>query len=221
MLRNEECLMPYDNDLVASKLRQWEKYLDSFRLPTWNEIPDFGLYMEQITTLLKQYLDYLPPELKEEQFITATTINNYVRMKIMPEPLKKRYYRVHIAYLIIILTLKQSLSIALIQKLIPMGLTTEEVERIYTSYADHHRSAARFFTSQIRLAAAPILNHEVTTEFSTEHSEDLIAFAAITGGFTRLLAEKLLLLDGVNVTDETQDGKDAADGASEKTKAKA
>ena len=200
--------MPYDNDLVAAKLRQWEKYLDSFRLPAWTEIPDFGLYMEQIITLLKQYLDYLPPELKEEQFITATTINNYVRMKIMPEPLKKRYYRVHIAYLIIILTLKQSLSIALIQKLIPMGLTPEEVRRIYTSYADHHRAAARFFMQQIQLAAAPILNLPKTSEISAENSEDLIAFTAITGGFTRLLAEKLLLLDDADPV--AADERDAA-----------
>ena len=100
--------MAYDNALVAGKLRRWERYLDNFRLPQWEEIPDFGLYMEQVITLLREYLDYLPPELKEEQFITAATINNYVRTKVMPEPVKRRYYRVHIAYLIIILTLKQS-----------------------------------------------------------------------------------------------------------------
>ena len=44
--------MPYDKDLIAGKLRRWEKYLDRFRLPGWEEIPDFGLYMEQVTVLL-------------------------------------------------------------------------------------------------------------------------------------------------------------------------
>ena len=64
--------MAYDSDLVAGKLRRWETYLDHFRLPPWEEIPDLGLYMEQVIDLLRQYLDYLPPELKEEQqFITA------------------------------------------------------------------------------------------------------------------------------------------------------
>ena len=87
--------MAYDNDLIAGKLRRWEKYLLNYRLPDWDEIPDFGLYMEQVITLLKQYLDYLPPELKEEQFITAATINNYVRTRVMPEPRKKKYYRTH------------------------------------------------------------------------------------------------------------------------------
>ncbi len=193
--------MAYDNALVAGKLRRWEKYLDDFRLPRWEEIPNLGLYMEQVTVLLREYLDYLPPELKDEQFITAATINNYVRIKVMPEPVKRRYYRVHIAYLIIILTLKQSLSIALIQKVIPMGLSEEEVEHIYTAYASRHRQAAQYFIQQIRLTAGPILNHEENAEITTEHAEDLIMLSAIMGGFTRVFAEKLLLLDGKTLSD--------------------
>lgn len=81
--------MAYDNKYTAQKLRRWENYLRNFQLPEWKDIPDFGLYMEQVTALLQQFLDYFPPELKEEQFITASTINNYVRMKIMPGPVKK------------------------------------------------------------------------------------------------------------------------------------
>ena len=86
--------------------------------------------------------------------------NEKDEVQVMPEPVKRRYYRVHIAYLIIILTLKQSLSIALIQKVIPMGLSEEEVEHIYTAYASRHRQAAQYFIQQIRLTAGPILNHE-------------------------------------------------------------
>ena len=37
--------MTYCNELVAGKLRRWEKYLKNFRLPAWEETPDFGLYM--------------------------------------------------------------------------------------------------------------------------------------------------------------------------------
>lgn len=192
--------MAYDNALVAGKLRRWERYLDDFRLPRWEEIPDFGLYMEQMISLLREYLDYLPPELKEEQFITAATINNYVRTRVMPEPVKRRYYRIHIAYLIIILTLKQSLSIALIQKLIPMGLEETEVERIYTAYAARHQQAAQYFMAQVRMAAGPILDHEERTALSTESPEELITLTAIMSGFTRLLSEKLLLLEGKDLS---------------------
>ena len=80
--------MGYDKALIAGKLRRWEKFLEKYRLPDWEEIPDFGLYMEQVIELLKQYLDYMPPELKDEQPITAAAINNYVRTRIMPQPRK-------------------------------------------------------------------------------------------------------------------------------------
>ena len=189
--------MAYDNALVAGKLRRWEKYLDDFPASALGGDPQSGIvYGAGHGAAGREYLDYLPPELKDEQFITAATINNYVRIKVMPEPVKRRYYRVHIAYLIIILTLKQSLSIALIQKVIPMGLSEEEVEHIYTAYASRHRQAAQYFIQQIRLTAGPILNHEENAEITTEHAEDLIMLSAIMGGFTRVFAEKLLLLDG-------------------------
>ena len=187
--------MAYDNALVAEKLRRWETFLINFHLPQWEEIPDFGLYMEQVIILLKQYLDYLPPELKEEQIITAAAINNYVRQRVMPEPRKKKYYRVHIAYLIMILTLKQNLSIAMIQKLIPPDLSENEAKKAYTAYAEKHKVAATYFTGQIKTLAAPILYPDASSDDAAQKTEDLIAVSALFGGFARLLAEKLLLLD--------------------------
>ena len=186
--------MSYDKPLVAAKLRRWETYLNNYRLPAWEQIPNLGLYMEQVIALLRQYLDYLPPELKEEEFITAAAINNYVRIRIMPEPVKKRYYRIHIAYLIVICTMKQGLSIALIQKLLPTGLPEEEVQSIYTRYAERHALAAAFFIEQVRGVAGPILDHKDLSPFAADRTEELIISAAIIGGLSRLLAEKLMLL---------------------------
>ena len=193
--------MAFCSELVAGKLRRWEGYLNGFRLPEWKDIPDFGLYMNQLIDLLKKYLDYLPPELKEEQFITAATINNYVRTKVMPEPVKKRYFREHIAYLLIILTMKQSLSLSMIRQLVPTELSSEELRVLYTDYARRHGVAARFFAEQVRYMAGPILQHsEDSGEVGTDKPEDLIEMSAIIGGFARLLAEKLLLLDGKDLT---------------------
>ena len=191
--------MSYDKQLVAGKLRRWERYLDRFRLPAWEEIPDIGLYMEQVVTLLREYLDYLPPELKEEEAVTAAAINNYVRTRVMPGPQKKRYYRVHLAYLIVICTLKQGLSISLVQKLLPVGLPLEEVRRIYSRYAERHRVTAQYFTQQVYAAAALFLDLEPESALTTDRVEELIASAAVLGGFSRLLAEKLLLLEGRTV----------------------
>ena len=216
--------MAYDKALIAGKLRRWEGFLNDYRLPEWREIPNIGLYMEQVIILLKEYLDYLPPELKEEQFITATTINNYVRKKIMPEPVKKKYYRPHIAYLIIICSLKHCLSIPTLQTMIPMNISEEELEKIYTSYVERHRIAGKVFIKYVRSAAAGILDHEPDSELSTDDTQDLITVVAVISGFARLLAEKLLLLnnkpleDGGDITRREPGDKAGAEGLNVGTK---
>ena len=195
--------MQYDKELIAGKLRRWKKYMEDYRLPDWNDIPNFGLYMEQVVVLLSEYLDYLPPELKKEQFITAATINNYVRKKIMPEPVKKRYYRLHLAYLIIICTLKQSLSIQTLQTMIPAGLPEDEVRIFYDSFAKRQHATAVYFVEQVNAAAADILGHEKAPAgcISVSDTSDLIIASAIISSLTKLLAEKLLLLNGKTASD--------------------
>jgi len=46
--------MNYDKALIAGKLRRWEKYIMSYKLPDWDVIPDIGLYMEQVLALLEE-----------------------------------------------------------------------------------------------------------------------------------------------------------------------
>ncbi|MBR4168452.1 MAG: DUF1836 domain-containing protein [Lachnospiraceae bacterium] len=197
--------MTNDQELVAAKLRRWKNYLLKFELPTWDNIPDIGLYMEQIIVLLKQYLDYLPPDLKEAQFITPSTINNYVRMKVIPEPVKKRYYRIHIAYLIMVLTMKEGIEISLIRKLIPSDLGEEEMHGVYEAYAALHRKICRYFVELLSDVAAPILKHDEMGELTVDKAENLVAFSAVLSGFSHLLSEKLLLLEPDQKPDPDQE----------------
>ena len=105
--------MQYDKSLISHKLARWDRFITDYHLPDWETIPDFGLYMDQVIVLLEQYLTFIPtPAGSKEKFVTSSTINNYVRLKIMPAPVKRKYHRIHIAYLIMILTMKQSLSIS-------------------------------------------------------------------------------------------------------------
>jgi len=188
--------MRYDEKLVASKLRYWEACLREYTLPAWEDIPDFGLYMEQIILLLNRYLDCLPPDMRADQSITAAAINNYVRQKIMPKPVKKKYYRPHIAYLVIIFSLKQSLSIPMLHTMLPIGITDDELKKIYDSYVVRHRAACEYFIEQVSLAAAGILGRKASSGLPCPSTGELIASAAVISGFSRLLAEKLLLLEG-------------------------
>ena len=86
--------MQYDRSLVAHKLLRWDKFITDYHLPDWDSIPDFGLYMDQVIVLLEQYLSFIPtPAGAKEHIVTSATINNYVRLKIMPAPVKRKYYR--------------------------------------------------------------------------------------------------------------------------------
>ena len=183
--------MPYDKELIAHKLIRWEHYLNNYKLPAWKELPDIGLYMDQVIALLGQYLDFIPIEDARDKPVTPTTINNYVRLKVMPAPEKRKYYRVHIAFLIMIFTLKQGISINGLQQLLPSTADEEEVRIFYTSYIARLQEVGNFYTAQTRAAVQDILDPETSDEGAIEN---VIIQSILQSGFSRILAEKLLHL---------------------------
>ena len=177
--------MPYDKELIAHKLIRWEHYLNNYKLPAWKELPDIGLYMDQVIALLG------PMEDSKDKPVTPTTINNYVRLKVMPAPEKRKYYRVHIAFLIMIFTLKQGISINGLQQLLPSTADEEEIKNFYTSYVERLQEVGNFYTAQTRAAVQDILDPQVTDEGVVEN---VIIQSILQSGFSRIMAEKLLHL---------------------------
>ena len=78
----------------------------SARLSRYQEIPTVGLYLEQTTKYISQYLDPL-----EENCLTNSMIANYVKRKLIANPVKKQYGREQIAYLFFIAVAKNVLSL--------------------------------------------------------------------------------------------------------------
>ena len=192
--------MQYDRSLVAHKLLRWDKFITDYHLPEWNSIPDFGLYMDQVIVLLEQYLSFIPtPAGAKEHIVTSATINNYVRLKIMPAPVKRKYHRVHIAYLVMILTMKQSLSISDVQKVTPpMDSSEDEVLSVYEDYSEKFRRLALFFNQQVQSAAEGVRS----TEQSSDNAVELLVIeSALIAGFSKILAEKLIRLCGADTED--------------------
>lgn len=192
--------MQYDKSLVAHKLLRWDKFITDYHLPEWDSIPDFGLYMDQVIVLLEQYLSFIPtPAGAKEHIVTSATINNYVRLKIMPAPVKRKYHRVHIAYLVMILTMKQSLSISDVQKVIPpMDSSGDEVLSVYEDYSEKFRRLALFFNQQVQSAAEGVRS---TEQGSDNAVELLVIESALIAGFSKILAEKLIRLCGADTED--------------------
>ena len=189
--------MLYDNDLIVHKLARWEKFIQNYYLPGWEALPDFGLYMEQVVSYLSDVLSFVPaPAEPKEKLITPASINNYVRLKLMPAPVKKRYYRIHVAYLIMIFTLKQSLTIQHIQKAVPPEMTEEQMRLFYADYVEKFHAVALLFVEQTRESAGSVLDPQ--TRDSDAAISNLVMKGALVTGFTRILTEKILNLQGAD-----------------------
>lgn len=187
--------MEVTKELLAAKLLRWEKYMLNYDLPTWAELPDLELYMDQVVALVTRYLDILPQANLTDTVITPSTINNYVRMKVMPAPVRKKYTKVHLAYLNLICLLKQTLTLAEIQILLPLNLEEAEVQTIYDSFVSRIHDTSRFFIDQVKEEAKCVLEPG-SGAAKAKTAEELMLTTAVSSMLYRLLATKLLNLQG-------------------------
>ena len=119
--------------------------IDAFHLPRWNELPSIDLYIDQLVSLLEQYLSgYIKNDNeKEEKIITKTMINNYVKHGIIKPPVNKKYNKEHVASLFVIFVLKQVYSINDIKKLIHLAIETSPIELAYNRFCSELEKAIR------------------------------------------------------------------------------
>ena len=179
--------MLFDKNLVREKMLNWESLLQSHSLPEWEQFPTLPLYMDQVVYLLNQYLSPLPDE-GEERAITPAMINNYVKLKIIPAPVKKRYSREHLAYLVMVCVMKQTLNTADIRRLLPGNPDEDMARDTYNTFlhAIQRRTAA--FAGEVRRAAEPILEAEDAPV------SQLIFMASAAANLNKMLAEQLIRL---------------------------
>ena len=105
----------------------------------------------------------------------------------MPAPEKKRYSKVHLAYLIIICFLKQTLSMDTIKKIIPVGIETDEVKKIYSSFVENQHKAFSYVLDNVKKVAAPILGQD-----SEKRMTDLVIQVSIASNICKILTENII-----------------------------
>ena len=106
--------------------------LAGLKLPVWSELPDLDLYMDQVLSLAEKYLG--PLSSTESHRITASMINNYVKLGVMPAPVKKKYSREHLAYVVMICVLKSVLPISDVRQLIDRELESSDFPSAYNRF---------------------------------------------------------------------------------------
>ena len=130
-----------------------EKLWLDFIVP--EDIPDEEMFMEQVTTFMEEHLKNNVRN-EDEKTLTKTMINNYTKNKMMPPPVKKRYSRDHLIFLIYIYYMKSVMSISDIQKmmepLLDEDMTSEKLYEIYTKTFEMEK--AEYFNIEASVARA-------------------------------------------------------------------
>jgi len=91
------------------EIKDWIKKIKTINLPRWNQLPDLALYSDQVLEYVNDSIGvvFINHHEQKEKILTSSMINNYVKNNIMPPPIKKRYHKDHIAFIITITILKQ------------------------------------------------------------------------------------------------------------------
>ncbi|MBQ9458882.1 MAG: DUF1836 domain-containing protein [Oscillospiraceae bacterium] len=152
------------------------------RLPRWRELPDLELYMDQVLSLVERYFGAYPGH----RGLTAAMVNNYVKLGVMPSPVKKKYTRMHLACLIVICVLKASLPIESIRRMLSESMRADGEEAFYDAFCESFEQsvqnaaeAALAQTEREQPPAAPLYHAALRAQ--AEQALALALYEAVVG----------------------------------------
>lgn len=149
-----------------------------FRLPRYQEIPNVGLYLEQATKYVCEYLAPLG-----EFSLTPSMISNYVKKGLIANPVKKQYSREQIAYLFFIAVAKSVLSLDALTGFIQLQQQTYTLPKAYDYFCEEFENLLQF-TFEVK----------DTIEMSGEDNTDekRLLFTCIVAAVQKVYLEKCL-----------------------------
>lgn len=107
---------------------------DNFRLPRWHELPSIDLYLEQVLSLIDEWLGEYMLYSDSKHVMTKTMVNNYVKQKFIKAPVNKKYDKMSVASLFVIAVLKSVYAINEIAELIKFALDADNPEASYNKF---------------------------------------------------------------------------------------
>ena len=149
-----------------------------FRLPRYEEIPNVGLYLEQTTKYISEFLEPI-----QQGALTASMISNYVKKHLIENPVKKQYSRDQIAYLIFIAVAKNVLSLDALINFIHLQQRTYTVQKAYDYFCSEFENLLQF-TFEVSDA--------VDMGFDDASDEKRLLFSCIVAVTQKLYLEKCL-----------------------------
>ena len=158
--------------------QQIGEFVKDFRFPRYNEIPNVGLYLEQATKYVCEYLAPLG-----DYTLTPSMISNYVKKGLIANPVKKQYGREQIAYLFFIAIAKSVLSLDALTGFIKVQQASYALPKAYDYFCEQFEELLRF-TFEIQDSI------EMVGEDNTD--EKRLLFSCIVAVTQKIYLEKCL-----------------------------
>ncbi len=155
----------------------------------WAQLPDIGLYMDQVVTYMERALELFMMA-ESEKLITPSMINNYAKSKIVPRTEGKKYSKEHIALLLTVFTLKRVLSVQDMGSLVGKVGSASEVEELYGRFRRGIDRSVRETTALVGAALSMAADGNKNIEVKT--LRDLALDLAVDASIRSYAAETLL-----------------------------
>lgn len=166
-------------------LNKWLNELSKYNTPRIEYLPDLDLYMDQVITYMEQCLGPLS-KYTNDKVITSSMINNYVKGNVIPNPVSKKYSRMHLIYIIAICTLKQVLPIADISKVLKISPDEAENYFLYDIFRNAQDEAIHSITNTVI---------ETIKGFNDDDDDELKILAlklAVQANASKMISERIL-----------------------------
>ena len=150
--------------------------LANYKLPRYNELMKFDLFMNQLLDILDEYLEVFSVP-GEEKILTRSMINNYVFKQVIAPPKNKKYSRNHVIHLLSIGILKQVLSISDVAALIEQQIQQYSIDVAYNYFCDELEKALKVVFERRDFSEIESTQPKKTTPLSILIRSAVLSFA--------------------------------------------
>lgn len=176
---------------IELELLKFKEELLSFNIPRWEELPDIELYMDQVITFIEKYLSGLTSS-KDKKIITSSMINNYVKLGLIPKPIKKKYNKIHLAYLFAISILKHVFTIQEVKDGIVFRSNLKGEKIAYNDFCEEQENALKLLAKQIKTQDEEKVNN-INLNIIINHDNLAIKMATLSFA-SKIIGEKSIEL---------------------------
>lgn len=152
--------------------------VQDFRLPRYQEIPNVGLYLEQTSKYVSEYLVALGGD-----GLTPSMISNYVKKGLISSPVKKQYSRDQLVYLMFIALAKSVMSLDALADFFQLQRRTYPLEVAYDYFCQEFESLL-FFTFDLK--------NTIETSYDSVSDEKRLLYTCIVAVTQKVFLEKCL-----------------------------